>query len=170
MPFFYFLFATGRELWLATPLKMREKVDSSYLIRTVTITLQKQLVRARLIQALDSFHQWEREHSRPMNWSVASACTLRGEVGGHCLILIKRARLIVFGNPVCHGRYVEESLWPGLPYGPACCLPIEAPTPTHALHTWTGSQGLVDQGVGPLDPIQYPPIPPLPSQFHKQAF
>lgn len=84
-------------------------------------------------------------------------CTLRGEVGGQRLILIKRARLIVFSNPVCHGRCAEKSLWHSLTYGLACCLPIQS-LPAHALHSWPSSQSLVFQGSGPPAPIQLAPI------------
>lgn len=83
--------------------------------------------------------------------------TPKGEVGGQCLILIKRARLIVFGNPVCHGRYAEGSLWHRLTYGPACCLPIQPPQ--HMLSTvGLVPRALFARGVRPPAPIQPAPI------------
>lgn len=88
--------------------------------------------------------------------------TPRGEVGGQCLILIKRARLIVFGNPVCHGRYAEGSLWHRLTYGPACCLPIQtpAPPPQHMLSA-VGQvpRALFARGAGLLLLFSQPPSP-----------
>lgn len=83
-------------------------------------------------------------------------CTLGGKVGGQCLILIKRARLIVFSNPVCHGRCAEESLWHSLTYGLAGCSPIQS-LPAHALHSWPSSRSLVLLGSGPPVPIQLAP-------------
>lgn len=70
----------------------------------------------------------ERERPRPIELERGICRTPRGEVRGHCLILIKRARLIVSGNPVCHGRYARASLWHRLTYGLACCLPIQGPS------------------------------------------
>lgn len=88
------------------------------------------LVSACLILALDALQkgEGERERPRPIELERGICRTLRGEVRGHCLILIKRARLIVSGNPVCHGRYARASLWHRLTYGLACCLPIQGPS------------------------------------------
>lgn len=99
----------------------------------------------------------KREHLRSIELERGICRTPRGEVGGQCLILIKRARLIVFGNPVCHGRYAEGALWHRLTYGPACCLPIQPPQ--HMLSTvGLVPRALFARGVGPPAPIQPAPI------------
>lgn len=82
--------------------------------------------------------------------------TPRGEVGGQCLILIKRARLIVSGNPVCHGRYAEESLWHRPTYGPACCLPIQPPSTCSPQLDWFPGPRLL--GAGPLASTEWSPL------------
>lgn len=97
------------------------------MVRTATSTQWWHSVRARLTQALGSFQQWEREPSRSFELERGICRTPRREVGGQCLILIKRARLIVSTDPVCHSRYAEGSLWPRPTYGPACCSPIQPP-------------------------------------------
>lgn len=136
--------------------KFTEKVSSSHLIRTVTIRQCLQLVHANLIQALDAFQRRKREHLSSIELERGICCMLGGEVGGQRLILIKRARLIVFGNPVCHGRCAEKSLWHSLTYGLAGCLPIQC-LPAHALHSWPSSQRLVFPGSQPPAPIQLAP-------------
>ena len=79
--FGFFLSATDRQLRPGSPLKVGEKVDSSYLIRTVTITQQLQLVRARLLQARLLFRSGKGNTQGLLNWSVASAAH-RGERSG----------------------------------------------------------------------------------------
>lgn len=79
--FGFFLSATDREPQPASPLKVGEKVDSSYLIRTVTITQWLQLVRARLFQARLLFRSGRGNTQGLFNWSVASAAH-RGERSG----------------------------------------------------------------------------------------
>lgn len=133
---FLFPSASNRELGPASLSAVGEQVDPldpSHRIRTVPVTRELQLVQARLIEALDSFQKGGREHSRSIESERGICRTPRGEVGGQCLILIKRARLIVSGNPVCHGRYAEESLWHRPTYGPACCSPAQPPQ--HRLST-----------------------------------
>lgn len=68
------------------------------------------------------FSGGKREHLSSIELERGICCALRGEVGGQRLILIKCARLIVFRNPVCHGRCAEKSLWHSLTYGLACCF------------------------------------------------
>lgn len=131
-------------------------MSSSHLIRTVTIRQCLQLVHANLIQALDAFQRRKREHLSSIELERGICCMLGEEVGGQRLILIKRARLIVFGNPVCHGRCAEKSLWHSLTYGLAGCLPIQS-LPAHALHSWPSSQCLVFPGSQPPAPIQLAP-------------
>jgi hypothetical protein len=77
---------------------------------------------------LGCFTEERKGGSRSIELERGICRTLRGEVKGHHSILIKRARLIVSGNPVCHGRYARASLWHRLTYGQACCLPIQGPS------------------------------------------
>jgi len=138
----------------AFPLEVTEKVSLSHL--TIAVRQHLQLVHFDLIQALDAFQWRKREHLSSIELERGICCTLGGEAGGQCLILIKRARLIVFSNPVCHGRCAEEPLWHRLTYGLAGCSPIQS-LPTHALHSWPSSQSLVLRGSGPPAPIQPAP-------------
>lgn len=92
-----------------------------------------------------------------------------GEVGGQCLILIKRARLIVFGNPVCHGRYAEASLWHRLTYGPACCWPIQGPR-TCSPQLDGFPEPRLPEKWGLLLLFSRPPSPPTASLISKSAW
>lgn len=98
----------------------------SYLIKIVIIRQWLLLVLARLIWALDSFQHQKKEHLSSIELSMASAAHC-GKGWGLLLILIKRARLIVFSNPVCHGRCAVKYLWHNLTYGQACCSIIHSP-------------------------------------------
>lgn len=117
--FWFFSFFHRQAATARLSIKSGEKVDSPHLIRTLTITQQSQLVlRCGFFQARLLFRSGKGNTQGLLNWSVHLLHTEeRGR--GQCLILIKRVRLIVFGNPVCHARrrgvfVAQANIWASL--------------------------------------------------------
>lgn len=153
----FLLSSSALRIWGCFFWTVEENTDSACCRHTgPTATIAASLCQPD--SGLGRFMEEKRERLRPIEMERGICCTLRGEVRGHCLILIKQARLIVFGNPVCHARYARVSLWHRLTYGPACCLPIQGPSTCSP--RWTSSQSPVCQRSGAS--CSYSAIPPSP--------